>query len=137
MKDFSSISFELIDPYVNLTPDIFINRGCITFTKRVLEDLNYPAYVQYCINPEQKVFAVRFCKSNEAKAVPFAKPKSEQTQTISTGNKNILEPIKALLNEYSPQMRYRVKGHFDTENRTVYFDLEQAVEEAFRTPKDE
>ncbi len=137
MKDFTNISFELIDANVNLTPDMFVNRGGITFTKRVLEDLNYPAFVQYCISPEQKVFAIKFCKSNEVKSVPFSKPKAEQSQTTSTGNKNIAEPIKALIDDYDPMMRYRVKGHFDADSRIIYYDLEEAVAEAFRAPKDE
>lgn len=137
MKDFNNINFELIDANTNISPDMFINRSGITFTRRVLDDLNYPSFVQYCINPEQKVFAVRFCKSNESKAVPFSKPKAEQSQTLNTGNKNIAEPIKALLNDYDPMMRYRVKGHFDAENRTVFFDLEEAVAEAFRAQREE
>lgn len=137
MKDFKNITFEIIDINVNLTPDIFINRSGITFTRRVLEDLNYPAHVQYSISPEQKVFAVRACKGTESKAVPFSKSKSEQTQTMNTGNKNIYEPVKALLDSYDPQMRYRIRGHFDAESRTMYFDLEEAVAEPFRAQKGE
>ncbi|MEM1483564.1 hypothetical protein V6615_01675 [Oscillospiraceae bacterium PP1C4] len=137
MKDFKNISFDLIDANINLTPDIFINRGGITFTKRVLEDLNYPAHVQYSLNSEQKVFAVRACKSNETKAMPFSKPKTEQTQTVNTGNKNIAEPVKAMLDAYNPKLRYRVSGHLDAESRTLYFDLDEAVPEAFRAQKEE
>lgn len=137
MKDFKNIHFDLLDVNVNLTPDLLINRGGVTFTKRVLEDLNYPAHVQYCLNAEQKVFAVRACKSNESRAVPFSKPKAEQTQTMNTGNKNIAEPIKAMLDNYDPQMRYRIVGHFDMDTRTVYYDLEEAVAEVFRPQKAE
>ncbi len=95
MKDFKNINFDLMDTNVNVTPDIFINRGGITFTKRVLEDLNYPAHVQFSLSSEHKVFAVRVCKSNETKATPFSKPKAEQTQTVNTGNKNISDPVKS------------------------------------------
>ena len=47
LKDFKAITFEVIDINVNATPDIFINRNGITFSKRVVEDLGYPANVQY------------------------------------------------------------------------------------------
>lgn len=135
MKDFKAISFDLIDINVNSSPDIFINRTNITFSKRVLEDMNYPSYAQYCINSEQKVFAIRACKSNESKAVAFSKPKADQTQTLNSSNKNIVEPIKALLPPAAPNTRYRIQGHYDSETRTMYFDLEDAVEELFRANK--
>lgn len=66
MKDFKNINFELIDINVNSTPDLYINRATITFSKKVLEDMNYPANVQYCISPENRVFAIRACKSKYA-----------------------------------------------------------------------
>lgn len=137
MKDFKSITFEAIDINVNGTPDIFVNRSSLTFSKRVLEDLNYPAYVQYCVSSENRVFAVRVCKANEAKAVPFSKPKSEQINVVSTGNKNIVSAVRALMAEDTDAAkRYRVVGCFDPDSRTVYYDMETAVEEVFRAPKE-
>ena len=52
MKDFKNISFDIIDLTVNASPDIYINKCGISFTKKVLEDLGYPANVQYCISAE-------------------------------------------------------------------------------------
>ena len=37
----------------------FLPGNAITFTKRVLEDLNYPANVQYGFDPEHHVFAIK------------------------------------------------------------------------------
>ena len=87
--DFSSITLEVIDINTNADPDLYINQNGITFSKRVLEDMNYPQNVQYCTDPAHSVFAVRICKSNEAKATSFCKPRAEQTTTYSTGNKNL------------------------------------------------
>ena len=67
--DFSKINLEVIDISTNADPDIYINQNGITFSKRVLEDLNYPQNVQYGFDPEHHIFAIRVCKSNEAKAV--------------------------------------------------------------------
>jgi hypothetical protein len=53
--------------------------------------------VQYCINGEQRVFAIRACKGTEAKAAQFSKPKTEQVSTVSTSNKNISASVRALL----------------------------------------
>jgi hypothetical protein len=137
MKDFKNITFDVIDININVTPDIYINRNGITFSKRVLEDLNYPAYVQYCINGEQRVFAIRACKGTEAKSAPFSKPKTEQASTVSTSNKNISAAVRALMAENSdPTKRYKVVGYFDPDTRTIYYDMETAVEDAFRAPKE-
>lgn len=136
MKNFKGLTFEIIDLNVNATPDVYINRNSITFSKKVLEDLNYPANVQYCLNAASKVFAIRVCKSNDAKATPFSKPKTDQTQTLSTSNKNLVESIKALMVDgYNPEMRYKVAGHFDQESRTMYYDMEEAVVDLSRRSK--
>ncbi len=138
MKDFKNINFDIIDLTVNATPDIYINKGTITFTKKVLEDLGYPANVQYCVSAENKVFAIRVCKSNEAKSTPFSKPKGEQTTTLSTSNKNFIESVRALMKaSCNPNMRYKVTGYFDAESRTVFFDMDEAVEDEFRASKPE
>lgn len=138
MKDFKNINFDIIDLSVNATPDIYINKSTITFTKKVLEDLGYPANVQYCISAEAKVFAIRVCKSNEAKSTPFSKPRAEQTSTLSTSNRNFIESVRALMPETcDPKLRYKVTGCFDSDSRTIYFDMEEAVEDLFRAVKAE
>lgn len=138
MKNFKNINFDIIDLTVNATPDIYINKNNITFTKKVLEDLGYPANVQYCVSAENKVFAVRACKSNEAKSTPFSKPKGEQTTTLSTSNKNFIESVRTLMKDScKPKLRYKITGYFDAETRTIFFDMEEAIEDAFRTQKAE
>ena len=130
--NFANIKLEVIDITTNATPDIFINLNGITFSKRVLDDLNFPANVQYCTDIENRVFAIRPCKSNEAKATPFSKAKGEQTTTLSCGNKNLLEVVRSMITDYNPQMRYRVVGEFDPENKVMYFDMATAEESAYR-----
>ncbi len=136
MKDFKNINFDVIDLTVNATPDIYINKNTITFTKKVLEDLGYPANVQFCTSAVEKVFAVRACKGNEVKSTPFSKPKSEQTNTLSISNKNVVESVRTLLKESCTSThRYKVTGYFDAESRTIFFDIEKAVENAYRSTK--
>ena len=81
--NFSNINLEVIDTTTNATPDIYINQNGITFSKRVLEDLGYPQNVQYCMDAAQRVFAIRPCKSNEAKATAFSnRPRRSVAVTI-------------------------------------------------------
>lgn len=135
--NFSNINLEVIDINTNAAPDIFINLNGITFSKRVLEDLNYPQNVQYCLDATNKVFAIRVCKGNEAKATSFSKPKAEQTTTLSCGNKNLREVIVTMIPNYDEKKRYKVTGEYDSENRVMYFDMSTAEESTFRSPKGE
>ena len=130
--DFSKINLEVIDISTNADPDIYINQNGITFSKRVLEDLNYPQNVQYGFDPEHHIFAIRVCKSNESKAAPFSKPRSEQTTTLSCGNKNLKEIVAKLIPDYKEKKRYKVTGELDAESRVLYFDMSTAQESAFR-----
>ena len=137
--NFANVNLEVIDITTNATPDMFINQNNITFSKRVLEDLNYPQTVQYCLDASQKIFAIRICKGNEVKATPFSKPKTEQTGTLSCSYKNLRDVIVTMIPDYNEKCRYKVKGEYDSENRVMYFDMGTAEKCAFRssTPKEE
>ena len=130
--DFKSITLEVIDLNTNASPDIFINQNLITFSKRVLEDMNYPQNVQYCVDSTNKVFAIRPCKGNEAKATPFSKPKAEQTSTLTCGSKNLRDIITALIPNFNPKRRYKITGEYDAGSKVMYFDLTTAEESNLR-----
>lgn len=117
--NFSTINLEVLDLSTNATPDIFINQNGINL-QRASDDLNYPQNVQYCNDPAHSVFAIRVCKSNEAKAVSFSKPRAEQTNTLGC-NKNLHDVPAALIPDYQPKKRYKVTGEFDAENRVMYY----------------
>lgn len=134
--NFSNINLEVIDLSTNALPDIYINQNCITFTKRVLEDLGYPQNVQYCMDSTNKVFAIRVCKGNEAKATSFSKPKAEQTTTLSCGSKNLRDIIVLMIPDYDARKRYKVTGEFDPENRVMYYDMTTAEESMYRVTLD-
>lgn len=133
--DFSSINLSIMDISVNTSPDIFINTSGVTFSKRVLEDLGYPANVQYCLDADQKVFAVKVCRSCDIKAVTFIKDKGKSGNTHCTANKNLKDTICALIPKYNPELRYKLTGQFDREHRIMYFDLREAVECEFQPSK--
>lgn len=62
--DFDALNFEILDANTNAYPDIFINQNGVTFTKKVLDDLNYPAFVLWR-SLTLMVFAVRMCGSEQ------------------------------------------------------------------------
>lgn len=129
--DFSSINLEVIDLSTNSTPDIFINQGGVSFSKRILEDLNYPQFVQFGVDAPKKIFAIRVCKGTEVKATAFSKPKSEQASPLSISNKNLREVMISLIPDFSRDMRYKITGEYDSANRVMYFDMTTAKESKF------
>ncbi len=131
--DFNALSFETLDANVNAYPDMFVNVNGVTFTKKVVEDLGYPAYVLCQLDAKNKVFAIRMCKSNEPKGFKFSKPRGEQKGTVSISNKNLLEPLRRCMAEsWQPDKRYKVTGFWVADAKTMCFDLSEGVQEDFR-----
>ena len=64
--NYSELNLNLIDLSLNVSPDLFINTSGVSFSKKVLDDMNYPANVQLSIDPLHKVFAVRVCRVCDA-----------------------------------------------------------------------
>ena len=88
--DFSALNFETIDSNINAYPDMFLNQNGVPFTRKVLEDLGYPAFVLCLLDAKARVFAIRSCKSNEPKGFKFSKPRGEQKGVVTISNKNLL-----------------------------------------------
>ena len=133
--DFSAINLEVIDLNTNSSPDIFINQNGISFSKRVLEELNYSPFVQYCVDAPNKIFAIRACKGTETKSTPFSKPKAEQTKQLTFTNKNLRDVMLTLIPDCDNKQRYKVTGEYDAENRVMYFDMTTAeASDFFKKP---
>lgn len=135
--DFSSINLEVIDLSINSYPDIFINQNNVSFSKRVIEDLNYPPFVQYCVDASHKIFAIRACKGSEAKATPFSKQKGEQAKNIVCTKKSLRDTLLALIPEGDANQRYKITGEYDVENRVMYFDMTTAKKSSYFNESDE
>ena len=118
---------------------MFINQNSVTFTKKVLEDLGYPAYVLCMLDAKEKVFAIRMCKSNEPKGFKFSKPKGEQKGVVTISNRNLLDPLRSITGvEWIAGKRYKVRGFWVADAKTMCFDLNEGVQEDFRSvPQDD
>lgn len=133
--DVTKLNLQVIDASMNMFPDIFVNATGITFTKRVLEDLKYPAHIQYSTDVENKVFGIKACRSIDKGAQPFSKPKAEQINTLNCGNKNIMEPVREMMKGvWEDNKRYKVTG-FLLDSKTMVFFLPEGVEQEYRAPK--
>jgi len=133
--DVSKLNLKILDASMNMFPDMFVNATGITFSKRVLEDLNYPAHIQYSTDTDNKVFGIKACRGVDKGAQPFSKPRGEQTTVFSCNNKNIMEPVREIMKGvWKDNKRYKVTG-FMLDNKTMIFVLPEGVEQEFRAPK--
>jgi hypothetical protein len=135
--DVSKLNLQVIDVSTNMFPDMFVNAHGVTFTKRVLEDMNYPAHIQYSTDTDNKVLGIKACRSVDKGAYPFSKPRGEQNSTLSCNSKNVLEPIREMMKGvWKDNKRYKVTG-FKLDNKTMIFVLPEGVEQEFRASKEE
>jgi hypothetical protein len=126
--NFANVNLEVIDINTNASPDIFVNKNGVTFTKRVLEDLNYPQNVQYCIDPENHVFAIKPCKGNEVKATSFSKSRGEDASFFL---------CKELISGYLDGVTGEYKtsaGYFVDEAEAEKFDKQFPYKEKLKLP---
>ena len=91
------------------------------------------AFVLCLLDAKARVFAIRSCKSNEPKGFKFSKPRGEQKGVVTISNKNLLDPLRAVTGEdWIPGKRYRVRGFWVADAKTMCFDLNEGVQEDFR-----
>ncbi len=136
--DISKLNLQVIDATMNMFPDMFVNATGITFTKKVLEELRYPAHIQYSSDVENKVFAIKACRNIDTGAQPFSKPRGEQNTVITCNNRNILEPVREMMRGvWKENKRYKVTG-FAIDKKTMIFVLPEGIEqEHFRAQKED
>ena len=92
-----------------------------------------PPALRPSLYAKARVFAIRSCKSNEPKGFKFSKPRGEQKGVVTISNKNLLDPLRAVTGEdWIPGKRYKVRGFWVADAKTMCFDLNEGVQEDFR-----
>ena len=120
--DFNALNFETLDGSSYSTPDIDFNQNGLTFSRRVLEDLGYPAQILCQLDSKNRVFAIRACWSNDPKAFKFSKPKEGQKATLCLSNENLIDPLRKCMSDiWKKDVRYKVTGFWVTEAKKHVF----------------
>lgn len=98
----------------------------MTFTRKVVEALGYPAQILCQLDAKNRVFAIRSCRKDEARAFKFSKPKEEQKSTICITTKNLLDPLrKCTADIWQKGLRYKVTGFWVADAKVMCFDLNE------------
>lgn len=116
---------------------MYVNQTGLTFSKKLLEDMAYPAYVRPLIDAKNKAFAVQICKQGDDKAMKFSKPRSEQATGCSISNNALFRTVRTVMgNAWQDTMRYRITGIYGPTAKAMIFDLSSAEElSPLRSPK--
>ena len=136
-KNFDEFNFEVINVMMQGTPDLFVNINGLTFSNKMVEDMNYPAFVRPLIDAENKALAIQVCKQTDDKAIKFSKPRGEQSCSINIISNILLHTTRTLMkDQWKSDNRYRITGIFFPEAKAMVFDLTSFEEmPAFRTMK--
>lgn len=82
---------------------------------------------------ESKSICDPFLQEQRAKGFKFSKPRGEQKSVVTISNKNLLDPLRAVTGEdWIPGKRYKVRGFWVADAKTMCFDLNEGVQEDFR-----
>lgn len=124
--DFSKLELKVINTKQNNAPNLYISSNTIGFSKTIAEEMNYPPKVQFCFDEEQKLFVIRSCKENDKKSNYFYKTSQGKIKTYySTRNKNLVEVLTNLIENFDASLRYKVRGKYNVQYRLMYFDLKE------------
>jgi len=131
--DFNALNFETLDANTGSSPDIFFNQNGLTFSRRVVEELGYPAQILCQLDAKNRVFAIRACRKDESRAFKFSKAKEEQKSTICISNRNLLDPLrKCTADIWKKGQRYKVTGFWVADAKVMCFDLSEGEPMSYR-----
>jgi len=136
-KNFNEFNFEVINVMVEGKPEMFVNINGLTFSKKLVESMSYPAFVRPLIDVENKALAIQVCKQTDDKAIKFSKPRGEQNGSISIASNVLLRTTRAMMSdEWKNDNRYKIAGIYFQDAKAMVFDLTSAEEMvSFRTLK--
>lgn len=90
----------------------------VKFNIQTAQELRFPEYIQFLIEPKSKQFAIRACKEDAPNAVRFSKPEGEQKAQIKISNATVVDMVRKLM-DWNAEDNWNVPG--------IYFAEEQGI----------
>ncbi|MDD4760813.1 MAG: hypothetical protein PHU66_08400 [Bacteroidaceae bacterium] len=128
-KNFNEFNFEVVNVSIQGTPDFYVNLNGITFSKKMIEDMNYPAYIRPLVDAENKALAFQACKQSDDRAMKFSKPRGEQNGCISFQHNVLQRTARTVMKEsWKDNSRYCMTAIYFPEAKAMVVDLTSATE---------
>lgn len=105
-----------------------VNKNFVTFSKGIIQELDYPAYVLIAFNKENKVMGLQVCRAKTRGSFKFSKPEGEQKGIVQVMNKNLKETLLHIMSEWDEAKRYKVEGIHIPEDKAFVFELSKFEE---------
>ena len=105
-----------------------VNKNFITFSKGIVQELDYPSYVLIAFNKETKVMGIQVCRAKTRGSLSFSKTESEQKRTVQMMNKNLRETLFYIMDEWNESKRYKIEGIHIPEDKAFIFELSKFEE---------
>lgn len=125
--NFSIINLEVIDINTCAALDAFIDQNGITLSKRVIEDLNYPKNVQFCVDGAHKIWLSASARTMRP-SLPYFQAEDGADQHAQLWQQESAYVIAAMIPGFDNKKRYKATGEYNAENRVMYFDMTTAEE---------
>ncbi|WP_241154567.1 hypothetical protein [Streptococcus hyointestinalis] len=77
-----------------------INKNFVTFSKGIVQELDYPAQVLIAFNKETRVMGIQVCRAKTRGSFKFSKPEGEQKGIVQVMNKNLKETLLHIMPEW-------------------------------------
>ena len=105
-----------------------VNKNFITFSKGIVQELDYPSHVLIAFNKETKVMGIQVYRAKTRGSFSFSKPESEQKRTVQMMNKNLRETLFYIIDEWNESKRYKIEGIHIPEDKAFIFELSKFEE---------
>lgn len=97
----------------------------VKFNVQTAQELRFPEYTQFLIEPKSKQFAIRACKEDSPNAVRFSKPEGEQKAQTKIGNAAVVDMVRKLM-DWNAEDNWNVPGIYFAEEQGIMYALESA-----------
>ena len=81
----------------------------VKFNVQTAQELRFPEYIQFLIEPKSKQFAIRACKEDAPNAVRFSKPEGAQKAQIKISNATVVDMVRKLM-DWNAEDNWNVPG---------------------------
>ena len=95
----------------------------VKFNIQTAQELRFPAFVQFLIEPKGKQFAIRVCKEDAPNAVSFCRP--EQKTQIKISNASVVDMVRNLMG-WKAEDNWNVPGIYFADEHAIVYALQAA-----------
>ena len=121
---FKDFNLEVVTvEHISFDYSMTVNKNFVTFSKGIVQELDYTAQVLIAFNKETKVMGIQVCRAKTKGLLKFSKPEGEQKGIVQVMNKNLKERLLHIMTVWKSDKRYKIEGIHIPEDKAFVFEL--------------